>query len=89
MFEALASNEQPVVLAIDELPILVNRLLKGHEYRITPERLAATDSFMAWLRRCCQAHQDRVCVIISGQCRAGAGSQPSEAQRPCECLFGS
>ena len=66
VFEALASNERPVVLAIDELPILVNRLLKGHEYRITPERLAATDSFMAWLRRCCQTHQGRVCLIISG-----------------------
>ena len=66
VFEALASNERPVVLAIDELPILVNRLLKGHEYRITPERLAVTDSFMAWLRRCCQTHQGRVCLIISG-----------------------
>ena len=66
VFEALASNERPVVLAIDELPILVNRLLKGHEYRITPERLAATDSFMAWLRRCCQTHQGRVCLIVSG-----------------------
>ena len=66
VFEALASNERPVVLAIDELPILVNRLLKGHEYRITPERLAATDSFMAWLRRCSEASQGRVCLIISG-----------------------
>ena len=66
VFEALASNERPVVLAIDELPILVNRLLKGHEYRITPERRAATDSFMSWLRRCCQTHQGRVCLIISG-----------------------
>ena len=66
VFEALASNERPVVLAIDELPILVNRLLKGHEYRITPQRLAATDSFMGWLRKCCQTHQGRVCLIISG-----------------------
>lgn len=35
---ALAGNDRPVVLAIDELPILVNRLLKGYDYRITPER---------------------------------------------------
>ena len=28
VFEALAANDEPVVLAIDELPILVNRLLK-------------------------------------------------------------
>ncbi len=66
VFEALASNERPVVLAIDELPILVNRLLKGHEYRITPERRAATDNFMSWLRKNCQTHQGRVTLIISG-----------------------
>ena len=66
VFEALAANERPVVLALDELPILINRLLKGHEYRITTERLSVTDSFMGWLRRCCQAHQGRVCLIISG-----------------------
>ena len=66
VFEALAANERPVVLAIDELPILVNRLLKGNAYLITPERRAATDSFMGWLRKNCQTHQDRVCLIISG-----------------------
>ena len=66
VFEALATNERPVVLAIDELPILISRLLKGNEYRITPERRAATDSFMGWLRKNCQTHQDRVCLIISG-----------------------
>ena len=36
VFEALASSDRPVVLAIDELPILVNRLLKGHEYPRQP-----------------------------------------------------
>ena len=66
VFEALATNDRRVVLAIDELPILVNRFLKGHEYRVTPERLAATDAFMGWLRRCCQTYEGRVCLIISG-----------------------
>ena len=66
MFESLAANERPVVLAVDELPILISRLLKGHDYRITSERRSVTDSFMSWLRRCCQVHQGRVCLIISG-----------------------
>ena len=70
-FEALAANERPVVLAIDELSILVNRLLKGHDYRITPERREATDRFMSWLRRNCQAHPDRVCLIVSGSVGLG------------------
>ena len=66
VFEALAASDRRVVLAIDELPILVNRLLKGHEYCVTPERLAATDAFMGWLRKCCQTYEGRVCLIISG-----------------------
>ena len=58
-----------MVLAIDELPILVNRLLKGYDqydYRITPERRRAVDEFLSWLRKCVQAHQGRVSVILSG-----------------------
>ena len=79
-FAALAANERPVVLAIDELSILVNRLLKGHDYRITPERREATDRFMSWLRRNCQAHPGRICLIVSGQRWAGAHSQTGRPQ---------
>ncbi len=37
IFAALAESGRPVVLAIDELPILVNRLLKDETGRMTPE----------------------------------------------------
>ena len=66
VFAALAENDRPVVLAIDELPILVNRLLKGDDYCITPERRQAVDEFLSWLRKNSQEHQRRVCLILSG-----------------------
>ena len=72
VFAALAGNGRPVVLAIDELPILVNRLLKGDDYRegrdygITPERRRTADEFLSWLRKNGQMHRGRVCMILSG-----------------------
>ena len=63
---ALAGNALPTVLAIDELPILVNRLLKGDDYRITPERRQAAAEFLSWLRKNGQMHRGRICMILSG-----------------------
>ena len=58
-------HQKPVVLAIDELSILVNRLLKGHDYLLTPERIQAADEFLSWLRRVAQEHRN-VRLVISG-----------------------
>ena len=66
VFEAFAENDRPIVLAIDELPILVNRMVKGNDYQITPERRQSADAFLSWLRRNGQAHRGSVCMIISG-----------------------
>ena len=66
LFAALAGNDRRIVLAIDELPILVNRLLKGHDYRITPERRQAADEFLSWLRKNGQTHRGRISMILSG-----------------------
>ena len=66
VFTALATGDKPVVLAIDELPILVNRLLKGHDYQITPERRETTDLFLSWLRSNGQAHRNKITLIVSG-----------------------
>ncbi len=66
IFTALALSEKPVVPAIDELPILINRLLKGQDYRITPERREAADQFLSWLRKNGQTHRGGVSMIVSG-----------------------
>ena len=59
-FTYLAKSRKPVVLAIDEIPILINRLLRGGADRITPDGKRAADEFLSWLRRNGQAHRGRI-----------------------------
>lgn len=66
LFEILASSATPVLLLLDEVPILVNRLLKGPDLTMTNERRADADAFMSWLRNNSQKHQGEVMVVISG-----------------------
>ena len=68
LLAALAENERPVVLAMDELPILVNRLLRGErgEGDITPKGRQAADEFLSWLRYNAQTHRGRIVLIVSG-----------------------
>ena len=82
IFSALAENEPPVVLAIDELPILVNRLSNDGREQVTPEGRQKADAFLSWLRRNGQIHRGRVVMILSGSIslepilrRAGLGAQ--------------
>ena len=62
----LSRDGQRVVLAVDELPVLISRILKGTDYRIRPENVAAADEFLSWLRRNAQAHRGQLCLIVSG-----------------------
>lgn len=66
LFEALALSDKPVVIFWDEVPILINRMLKGDDYKITPERRQKADSFMSWLRANSQLHQGKVRQVITG-----------------------
>lgn len=50
LFDSLAQHEEPVIVFMDELPILINRMLKGDDYQITPERRREADMFLSFLR---------------------------------------
>ena len=66
LLQDLTRRDGKVVIAIDELSILVNRILKGRDYRMLPENIDVAAEFLSWLRRNAQAHRDRLCLIVSG-----------------------
>lgn len=71
VFAALANNDRRVVLAIDELPIFVNRLLKGNDGLITATRKETAADFLGWLRKNGQKHSGKICLILSGSVGLG------------------
>jgi len=66
LFSILASSEKPVLLMLDEVPIMINSMLKDEDHRITPERRRQADEFMSWLRKNSLGHQNKVRIAISG-----------------------
>ena len=83
VFAALAKNDRRVVLAIDELPILVNRLLKGDDYRNHARADGqVVDEFLGWLRKNGQAHRGRICLILSGSVNLETDPATGRTQRP-------
>jgi hypothetical protein len=66
LFSIMAGSEKPVLLLIDEVPLMVNRMLKGEDFKITPVRKSRVDEFMSWLRKNSQEHQGKVRIVLSG-----------------------
>ena len=69
LLEVLAANEKPVIVFMDEVPVMVNRILKGPEHELadmTAERVAAADAFMSWLRAQTIRHSGRVRFVVTG-----------------------
>ncbi|MEI6756588.1 MAG: ATP-binding protein [Chlorobium sp.] len=66
LFSILAKSDRPVLLMIDEVPLMVNRMLKGDDYVITRERIAEVDRFMSWLRANSIEHQGKIVIMLSG-----------------------
>lgn len=66
LFTILAESELPVLLLVDEVPLMINRMLKGEDFKITHERKAKVDEFMSWLRKNSLAHQGKIRIVLSG-----------------------
>jgi uncharacterized protein len=66
IFRILAGSEKPVVMFMDEVPILVNNLIKGEEGKVTNQGKQKADQFMSWIRKNSIEHQGKVRIVISG-----------------------
>lgn len=66
LFESLAQVEGGVVLMLDEVPILVNRLLRAEDRSIQPEGRRQAEVFLSWLRENALRHSGKIRLVISG-----------------------
>jgi len=66
LFAVLSESDRPVVIFLDELPILVNRILKGAAYTILPDGRKEADAFLSWLRANSILHAGRVRIVVAG-----------------------
>ena len=71
LLSILADSDKPVVIFFDEIAILVNRMLKGSDYKITPERIREVDGFMSWLRENSIRHKGKLRIVLTGSIGIG------------------
>jgi hypothetical protein len=62
----LADSDRPVIIFLDEIAILINRMLKGSDYKITSERLQEVEAFMSWLRENSIRHKGKLRIVLTG-----------------------
>jgi hypothetical protein len=66
LLEGIAASDKPVVVFMDEMPILVNRLLKGQDQKITPDRVRQADAFVSFVRAQSIKHRGKIRFVIAG-----------------------
>lgn len=66
LFRILSRAEKPVLLMIDEIPLMLNRMLKDDEGGMTKETVTEVDRFMSWLRQNSIEHQGKIRIVLSG-----------------------
>lgn len=62
----IAAGGKPVLLLLDEVPIMVNRLLRGADGAITAEGRELAYEFLSWLRDNSIRHQGKIMMVLSG-----------------------
>jgi len=62
----LASMARPAVICLDELPVMLSRLLRGEAGDISPEGIRKADAFLSWLRQACGDYQKNLRFVICG-----------------------
>lgn len=66
IFKGLAESDRRIVLFVDELPILLVRIIKGDAEWISREGKQVADEFMSWFRHIGQRHKDHISLVLSG-----------------------
>lgn len=66
LLDSLAEEDEPIIVFMDELPILINRMLKGDDYEITPERRREADLFLSFLRAQTSKRKGRIHYVAAG-----------------------
>lgn len=66
LFRILSRSEKPVLIMIDEIPLMVNRMLRAGEGGITRENIRRVDQFMSWLRKNSSEHQGIIRLMLAG-----------------------
>jgi hypothetical protein len=65
LLDELAAQQPPTVIYIDELAILVNRLLYSEDATPTAEQIARVDELMSWLRAATIRHAGKLRFVIA------------------------
>ncbi|KKL51383.1 hypothetical protein LCGC14_2296030, partial [marine sediment metagenome] len=66
LLATIAAAGTPVLLLLDEVPIMVNRLLRGRDGAVTAEGKRLADEFLSWLRQNSIRHQGTIRMVLSG-----------------------
>ncbi len=66
LLDSLSQHDEPIIVFMDELPILINRMLKGDDYQITPERRREADMFLSFLRAETSKRKGQVRFVAAG-----------------------